>query len=271
MILVSLLLEISLQLLRFISHIFIGCFLISLQKVNLSSKLFHLRDGDLLQHRLLPSHCLDSVHLLRLRAIHLIHELVRLLVLDLGGGQLAILVGQGLNDFINVEVLHELHLASHALQMVQPLNLLVLELDQLVLFDLLELHLVPESVEYLVLRSDFVLNLLELLLEDLFTLLSLGELLPEDRVRAILLLEIVDLVVMLLFLNSFFETLKHACLFDELLQGQDLIPCLCFTLLQPLHLLKDYLIVVVMGIGAATSLCVWIHDFTCIRALLEHV
>ena len=79
-------------------------------------------------------------------------------------------------------------------------------------------------------RSDFVLNLLELLLEDLLTLLSLSKLLPEDRVRIVLLLEIVDLEVMLLLLYSFLQTLKHSSLFDKLLKSQDFISSFCLTL-----------------------------------------
>ena len=85
--------------------------------------------------------------------------------------------------------------------MIQAFNFGSLELDKFVLFDLLELHFILQPVKYLVLSGDFVLDLCKLLLEDLLTLLRLSKLFPKNGIRAQLLLQIVDLVVMLLLLN----------------------------------------------------------------------
>ena len=92
--------------------------------------------------------------------------------------------------------------------MVQSLDLGRLELDQLVLLDLFELHLVPQPVENLILRRYLVLDLHKLLLEYFLTLLSFSQLFPQDSVGAQLLLEVVNLVVMLLLLDCFFELRK---------------------------------------------------------------
>ena len=94
--------------------------------------------------------------------------------------------------------------------MIQSLDFGRLELDQLVLLDLLELHLVPQPVEHLVLRSDLILDLHKLLLEYLLTLLSFGELLPQHGIGTELLFEVVNLVIVLLLLDSFFKFLQHS-------------------------------------------------------------
>ena len=94
--------------------------------------------------------------------------------------------------------------------MIQTLDLRCLELDQLVFFYLLKLHLVPESIKHFVLGCYLVLDLHKLLLEDLLALFSFGELFPENGIGTELLLQIVNLVIVLLFLNSFFQLLQHS-------------------------------------------------------------
>jgi len=92
--------------------------------------------------------------------------------------QLAVLLHQIVYHLVQVQRLHDLHLPSHAFQMIQSLHFGGFELDQLMLFNLLNLHLVFELVKYLVLGRYFLLCSLELLLEDLLSFLSFSKLFP---------------------------------------------------------------------------------------------
>ena len=185
-------------------------FFIALEELDFVSKLLHFDNRAFFEHGLLRSIPLNLIDFLCLGAIDFVHELGGIILLRRRGSQLLVLVTQCLDDFIKIDALHELHLSSHALQMIQSLDFSRLELDQLVLLDLLELHLVPQPVEHLVLRSDLILDLHKLLLEYLLTLLSFGELLPQHGIGAELLLEVVDLIIVLLLLNSFFKLLQHS-------------------------------------------------------------
>ena len=181
---------------------------VTLEKLDLAPELFHLDDRSFLEDGLLGRVPFNIINLFSLDSVDFVHEQVRLIFLGRSRLQLLILVAKRLDYLIQINALHKFHLSGHAFQMVQSLDLGRLELDQLVLLDLFELHLVPQPVENLILRRYLVLDLHKLLLEYFLTLLSFSQLFPQDSVGAQLLLEVVNLVVMLLLLDCFFELRK---------------------------------------------------------------
>lgn len=73
----------------------------------------------------------------------------------------------------------------------------------------LGLHIVLQPLDDLLLRRDLILSPLQLLLQYLLTLLSFSQLFPQYSVRAELLLQIVNLVVVFLLLDGLFEFLEQ--------------------------------------------------------------
>ena len=154
---------------------------------------------------------------------------------------------------MQVNILQHLELACLLLQLIQALRLIALVLDQLLLLASLAFHIVLEALDDLLLRRDFVLGPFKLLLEDLLALLSFSKLFPKHRIAAQLLLQVVNLVVMLLLFDSFFQFLQESRLSLEVLQLQDFVTCLAFGLFQAFHLFENDLVVVLISIVSSCA------------------
>ena len=183
--------------------------MITLKNLYFASQLLHLSNSHLFEHGLFCCLSLDAIDFLGFDTIDLIHELGRVRILAHDVFETLVFVSQRLDDLVQVNALQQLHLTGHALQVIQALHLCRLELNQFVLFDLLQFHLVPEALQDLILGRVLVLDFHKLLLKDLLTLLSLCQLLPQHRIAAQLLLHIVHLVVELLLLDCLFQLLQH--------------------------------------------------------------
>ena len=126
--------------------------------------------------------------------------------------------------------------------------------------DLLKLHFVSKPIKYLVLRCHFVLDLHKLLLEDLLSFFGFSKLFPQYCIRAKLLLQVVNLVIVLLLHDCFFHSLEHSLHPDVILQFKHFVSRLTFAIFQAFHLLKDHLIVIFV-----TSVAIeWVGNCLCV-------
>jgi hypothetical protein len=86
----------------------------------------------------------------------------------------AVSVVKTLNDLVQVDSLQNLKLTGHLLEVVKTFDFGGLELNEFVLFNLLQLELIFEAFDDFVLHGHLVLYFLELLLQDLLPLFRLS-------------------------------------------------------------------------------------------------
>lgn len=155
---------------------------VALDHLELLSQPFELRHGFHLVFRFLSRFAADLLHFLLVEGCHGPDEVVHVALCLRHTANLALFGLQEGQNLAEVHAREHLEFSRLPLQLVEPLALRVLVLQELLLLPSFLLDVVLEPLDDLLLGGDLLLGPLDFLLEDLLSLLSLGELLPKGRV-----------------------------------------------------------------------------------------
>lgn len=213
---------------------------VALDHLELLSQPFELRHGFHLVLRFLSRFASDLLHFLLVEGCHGPDEVVHVALCLRHAADLALFGLQEGQNLAEVHAREHFKFSGLRLELIEPLALRVLVLQQLLLLPTLLLDVVLEPLNDLLLGGNLLLGPLDFLLEDLLSLLALGELLPEGRVRGELLLEVVDLVLMALSREHLFEFGQDSVFSYDVLESEHFSPGLQFVLLQFVQLLEEF-------------------------------
>lgn len=213
---------------------------VALDHLELLSQPFELRHGFHFVFRFLFRFASDFLHFLLVEGCHGPDEVVHVALCLRHAADLALFGLQESQNLAEVHAREHLKFSGFRLELIEPLALRVLVLQQFLLLPPLLLDVVLEPLNDLLLGGNLLLGPLDFLLEDLLSLLALGELLPEGRVRGELLLEVVDLVLMALSREHLFEFGQDSVFSYDVLESEHFGPGLGLVLLQLLQLLEKF-------------------------------